>query len=130
MAWTTTDHDSLRVSCLYGVALRGYPFDRVPFDSPSRFGRRRDLELLVQGWESGAIFFERMTLAEVCALAKREHTLVEQLPLVPLRIDVGRRRIRGPDTRSAFLGANKTDVLSNRRTDCVEDRPLAKRLRV
>ena len=46
MAWAIMNHASPRVSCRYGVALRVCPFDWVPFDSPSRFGRGRDLELL------------------------------------------------------------------------------------
>ena len=28
MLWTRTDYNSLRVSCLYHVALRGYPYDK------------------------------------------------------------------------------------------------------
>lgn len=124
MIWTKTDNGTLRVSTEHKVVLHGYPEEAVHFDAPSNFSRVDVLELLVTGWRTGYTRFERMTEAEVQAMEVLELKPRAMLAQEPKRIDVGKRPARPLETRSKYLGAAKHTVVSGRRTDCIEDRPL------
>ena len=75
---------------------------------------------LLWGWRNDVIYFEKLAEDELEELACWENTSVPELPNVPPRLDVGRRPLRGPATRSKRMG-NKRGVRTTRLVDGTED---------
>ena len=88
----------------YAVALRGWPAE-IPFRSPGALHKTEQVYALIRGFTYRTIYFERLTDAQVAAIAAR--TDLEENPLArDSREDHGEKRnVRREETRSKRLRA-------------------------
>lgn len=61
----------------YRVAIVGWPYNEVPFRNLSDVSNLQKLELLLRGWQQGAIYFRHVTEAEFALMAAEQASQVD-----------------------------------------------------
>lgn len=123
MRWTTAEEGTAKITFKYGVILRGWPQNIIPFGvMPSHIRKMKELAMLVRRFENGLTWFEKVSKPKLRALAKREgYTIHAESGLVVFaeRIDTSSRRLRPVETRSKVL--RPFDVKTSRKVNGRED---------
>lgn len=63
----------------YRVVVEGWPHDEVPFRNLSDVSNLQKLELLLRGWQSGTIYFRRVSEGEFAVLEAARAAMIEDI---------------------------------------------------
>ena len=63
----------------YRVVVEGWPHDEVPFRNLSDVSNLQKLDLLLRGWQSGTIYFRRVSEGEFAVLEAARAAMIEDI---------------------------------------------------